>query len=137
MENCGDVPSRKCIRLSRSIQRELARAIRESPRSEICGLILRNPSGQQYFRQLPNRFANIAAFFISHVDARRAIEAASDHGEEVIAWIHSHAYSIEGSNADARWLSVGSHPWIIVTLAEGGIRYRTYYGSVANCARGA
>jgi proteasome lid subunit RPN8/RPN11 len=103
----------------------IAAAIVDSPRSEICGFILRCACGEERFVRVRNLHSGWR-FCVSPGEVERTLRIARTDDCEVLAFVHSHKTSLLLSQADIESLACSEVPWMVVRLRDESLEEVAY-----------
>jgi proteasome lid subunit RPN8/RPN11 len=101
-------------------------ALREGRGRELCGFLVRDcRTGIARF-YLAAAICTPEACLIRECEIERIKELVREHGEQILAFVHSHRANTTLSRQDRRSLNRGSLPWLIVCLRLGELQATLY-----------
>jgi len=113
-------------RLDDEVVQILVKCIRNARGAEICGYLLEDAHGKQFFLALENRLASRDGVFISAIDQERALRIIDSRDLRILAWVHSHDMGTNLSEVDEQYLAAGEIPWLVVCLSDKGLQAMMY-----------
>ena len=114
------------MRLATHIQQTLQSAIQDARGREIAAFLIAYPDNRQEIWRVNNRSFMANQVVVLPSEVQRIEREVNRCGARILAFIHSHCYSLNPSDEDWVGISATRLPWIIVCKKGDSLQYQTY-----------
>ena len=106
-----------------SVLAAVARAHADCRPQEVCGFWVRDASSTtDEFRRVPNLAPEPGGFWCDGRSVEQILSDIARHRQTVVAFLHTHEWSAEPSDADCRAASTSGFPWLILRQDQAAWR---------------